>query len=114
MRVVEVRSPETIASKVDSDETPVRRSRPYLKYMLAWTAGLSFEAGARAGAFSGSLDRPCARARACSGVGKVVPRGSSFSRSEEHTSELQSLMRISYAVFCLKKTKKTEDDQINR
>src|SRR3546814_1295412 len=30
-----------------------------------------------------------------------------LSRSEEHTSELQSLMRISYAVFCLKK-KKTE------
>src|SRR3546814_8924459 len=28
-------------------------------------------------------------------------------RSEEHTSELQSLMRISYAVFCLKKNKKT-------
>src|SRR3546814_5161001 len=28
-------------------------------------------------------------------------------RSEEHTSELQSLMRISYAVFCLKKKKKT-------
>src|SRR3546814_8546928 len=27
-------------------------------------------------------------------------------RSEEHTSELQSLMRISYAVFCLKKTRK--------
>src|SRR3546814_8209977 len=32
-----------------------------------------------------------------------------FLRSEEHTSELQSLMRISYAVFCLKKkTKKTD------
>src|SRR3546814_5436317 len=30
----------------------------------------------------------------------------SFLRSEEHTSELQSLMRISYAVFCLKKKKK--------
>src|SRR3546814_1076519 len=30
--------------------------------------------------------------------------GSSACRSEEHTSELQSLMRISYAVFCLKKT----------
>src|SRR3546814_3727796 len=29
-----------------------------------------------------------------------------FYRSEEHTSELQSLMRISYAVFCLKKKKK--------
>src|SRR3546814_9172918 len=32
---------------------------------------------------------------------------SAASRSEEHTSELQSLMRISYAVFCLKKKKKT-------
>src|SRR3546814_7020988 len=30
-----------------------------------------------------------------------------FGRSEEHTSELQSLMRISYAVFCLKKKKET-------
>src|SRR3546814_7442592 len=43
-----------------------------------------------------------------------VPRNSlasrivhTCSRSEEHTSELQSLMRISYAVFCLKKKKKT-------
>src|SRR3546814_8016204 len=32
--------------------------------------------------------------------------GKSGGRSEEHTSELQSLMRISYAVFCLKKKKK--------
>src|SRR3546814_10017607 len=38
-------------------------------------------------------------------------------RSEEHTSELQSLMRISYAVFCLKKKKqhnKTHNKQHNR
>src|SRR3546814_7468289 len=33
-------------------------------------------------------------------------------RSEEHTSELQSLMRISYAVFCLKKKKKTTNTTI--
>src|SRR3546814_2640271 len=32
-------------------------------------------------------------------------------RSEEHTSELQSLMRISYAVFCLKKKKNTKDSR---
>src|SRR3546814_9923728 len=31
-------------------------------------------------------------------------------RSEEHTSELQSLMRISYAVFCLKKTQTRNND----
>src|SRR3546814_5317713 len=35
----------------------------------------------------------------------AMPESSARSRSEEHTSELQSLMRISYAVFCLKKKK---------
>src|SRR3546814_1841856 len=35
----------------------------------------------------------------------VVPGAMVARRSEEHTSELQSLMRISYAVFCLKKKK---------
>src|SRR3546814_1549409 len=33
-------------------------------------------------------------------------------RSEEHTSELQSLMRISYAVFCLKKKKTKQEEQL--
>src|SRR3546814_10738521 len=37
----------------------------------------------------------------------------SLSRSEEHTSELQSLMRISYAVFCLKKKQNISSDKIN-
>src|SRR3546814_2571997 len=43
-------------------------------------------------------------------VGAVEQRsrvGLRYRRSEEHTSELQSLMRISYAVFCLKKKKNT-------
>src|SRR3546814_7450564 len=35
-----------------------------------------------------------------------------LARSEEHTSELQSLMRISYAVFCLKKTRKQNNTTI--
>src|SRR3546814_7970192 len=34
-----------------------------------------------------------------------------INRSEEHTSELQSLMRLSYAVFCLKKNKKKIEEQ---
>src|SRR3546814_4110962 len=37
---------------------------------------------------------------------RINPRSIGIERSEEHTSELQSLMRISYAVFCLKKKKK--------
>src|SRR3546814_1864216 len=39
--------------------------------------------------------------------------GTPWKRSEEHTSELQSLMRISYAVFCLKKKKKNKKKQTN-
>src|SRR3546814_10743155 len=39
--------------------------------------------------------------------------GSGSPRSEEHTSELQSLMRISYAVFCLKKKKNRYNKKIN-
>src|SRR3546814_10843632 len=38
-------------------------------------------------------------------VRRLVRRGDALMRSEEHTSELQSLMRISYAVFCLQNKK---------
>src|SRR3546814_4193144 len=49
-------------------------------------------------------------------VDRVTGRVAFVVRSEEHTSELQSLMRISYAVFCLKKKKthsSTEQDRPN-
>src|SRR3546814_3133470 len=46
------------------------------------------------------------------GVCQVAPF-SGF-RSEEHTSELQSLMRISYAVFCLKKKNKPQYKHLNQ
>src|SRR3546814_9691887 len=45
-------------------------------------------------------------------IEKLKPQTGSISRSEEHTSELQSLMRSSYAVFCLKK-KINNTSQIN-
>src|SRR3546814_5736506 len=47
--------------------------------------------------------------------GDVLLHEQSGWRSEEHTSELQSLMRISYAVFCLTKTKEqyTHDERIS-
>src|SRR3546814_10696403 len=44
-------------------------------------------------------------APSAAGSSAAASGGASSCRSEEHTSELQSLMRISYAVFCLKKTK---------
>src|SRR3546814_7226213 len=55
---------------------------------------------------------PKTTSRLWSGI--IVRSSQEVRRSEEHTSELQSLMRISYAVFCLKKKKykKTEQKQI--
>src|SRR3546814_9021267 len=60
-----------------------------------------------------TMGRPFQRLRACSfsqsAFSLMAPKslcsgdGAEMTRSEEHTSELQSLMRISYAVFCLKK-----------
>src|SRR3546814_7231224 len=46
-----------------------------------------------------------AGSRACSPLPNMRRSAPRVARSEEHTSELQSLMRISYAVFCLKKNK---------
>src|SRR3546814_7266470 len=64
-----------------------------------------------------SSNSPCAALRECRrrckpsyipvGRHTVKHRRRHHERSEEHTSELQSLMRISYAVFCLKKKKRT-------
>src|SRR3546814_3450818 len=44
-------------------------------------------------------------------VGAEESGGQDKNRSEEHTSELQSLMRISYAVFCLKKKTKKQHEK---
>src|SRR3546814_13317533 len=79
-----------------------------------------------------AADQVCVRhgQRGDAGVGELldVARGDAFAgldddvvvvgqvevqRSEEHTSELQSLMRISYAVFCLKKKKTKMRQQLN-
>src|SRR3546814_6801428 len=64
-----------------------------LRSARRWLSAVSFEQAMREGL---ALDgRP-----AC------------FERSEEHTSELQSLMRISYAVFCLKKKNLTKPENV--
>src|SRR3546814_3982175 len=64
----------------------------------------------RAGGGHQGADRPRRPAdrelRAHAPDGGELQGGPAALRSEEHTSELQSLMRISYAVFCLKKKKK--------
>src|SRR3546814_2136899 len=75
---------------------------PYTTLFRSWRAG-SMRNGVPSAA-----DPAMKRARASPKIGPARSRAAS-SRSEEHTSELQSLMRISYAVFCLKK-KKTQNN----
>src|SRR3546814_5918571 len=59
------------------------------------------------------MERDRAKREAAEAAARDAENGDSTdstgSRSEEHTSELQSLMRISYAVFCLKKKKRSND-----
>src|SRR3546814_9396578 len=52
---------------------------------------------------SGAVECPVSRRSWRTAASRHLARGMECRRSEEHTSELQSLMRISYAVFCLKK-----------
>src|SRR3546814_4797662 len=59
----------------------------------------------RAAAPVRSPAHPCGDLRRSGGRRRRYRRADGACRSEEHTSELQSLMRISYAVFCLKKKK---------
>src|SRR3546814_20966624 len=56
-----------------------------------------------------SPHRPEIGYRRCRGSGWHGHATTGSRRSEEHTSELQSLMRISYAVFCLKKTRQQHE-----
>src|SRR3546814_12375150 len=58
-----------------------------------------------------SLTRPKSGRRSLCRTFRYRHRRRDRGRSEEHTSELQSLMRISYAVFCLKKKRKKNTEQ---
>src|SRR3546814_10323296 len=82
---------------------------PYTTLFRSYFFFSSFLASAAAGAAAAALAAAAAAASsACTDSSSIAPRGrctEATDRSEEHTSELQSLMRISYAVFCLKKKK---------
>src|SRR3546814_10746998 len=95
--------------------TTLFRSQRIIRFSIAVVG--SFRGGlAMAGVFA------CMMFAALSGsspatvvaIGSIVIGGADrWSRSEEHTSELQSLMRISYAVFCLKKQKNKQTEEHN-
>src|SRR3546814_2967423 len=103
-----------IVARIERPRPTLARDRP-LAASIHSQVGNTLPAHVRAKVVS------CSNTRTAAGVISVTSRSSSVScrpsaraslrtaflrRSEEHTSELQSLMRISYAVFCLKKKKK--------
>src|SRR3546814_2450616 len=100
------------------------------QYRIDLGQGAEFDAGRGHAAWTGKSDGACAvrpdrigkdveasdldQERCMADHGDTEPVHARFrrhGRSEEHTSELQSLMRISYAVFCLKK-KNTQEQPI--
>src|SRR3546814_1265872 len=87
----------TLSPKVGEQIAVAIANRNRCEYCLAAHTALGRKAGASAEEMS--------RAQAGRSDDPAVAAALAFAlRSEEHTSELQSLMRISYAVFCLKKT----------
>src|SRR3546814_5293314 len=99
--------------------SPRRPRRPARCHRLERARGVTLAARRaehgveRAVRRAGGLHRPGRHDPADEHAGQGLPEGADDGlrragpeRSEEHTSELQSLMRISYAVFCLKKKKK--------
>src|SRR3546814_10272259 len=77
-----------------------RRRRPDLGPRGAQPQGSRRLRHGRVRGFGG--ERRCAERRSDARAGRVWHADRRAARSEEHTTELQSLMRISYAVFCLK------------
>src|SRR3546814_9572022 len=76
----------------------------YLDMHLSQVAPMAWQG------FLGELDTAVIEVSGIREDGSLIPSSSvgNNKRSEEHTSELQSLMRISYAVFCLKNKKKNQ------
>src|SRR3546814_4639629 len=94
--------PTMTLSRMDSD---VSSSKPCNSNKLPSTRR-TFQPGRVSAKGAATPLKLCTRPSALTKVPEVSVNGEIGSmRSEEHTSELQSLMRISYAVFCLKKKK---------
>src|SRR3546814_2434230 len=89
---------QTAQDVLEGVSRPVERRK-----QLGYSSGMSFTDHQ---SMSGAPARICVQAvaRASASVAGAMSRPRK--RSEEHTSELQSLMRISYAVFCLQKKNK--------
>src|SRR3546814_10047131 len=94
--------PYTTLFRSNVDQVAAESSNPEVQRLLGKTGGYGGKLGL-------ADDWAVRIIKAVGNYGEMYDRNlGDGSRSEEHTSELQSLMRISYAVFCLKKQTNTE------
>src|SRR3546814_3298731 len=95
--------PEHAASDVSRDFIDtVERAGDWWPEYVPWTADLAEQIRLEADEMIRSIADECG-VRDLNRIKPGIAEATRAIRSEEHTSELQSLMRISYAVFCLKK-----------
>src|SRR3546814_7530176 len=100
--------PTLFRSPVLGDQLPVQLHLPHVDAAVPGGGDrvrLAFGAGDERA--QRELRAGAARQLVLAGLHTLLGAGEDRQRSEEHTSELQSLMRISYAVFCFKKKKKS-------
>src|SRR3546814_10313252 len=98
---IQIRGP-----KVDADFDYAKQLLSKIRYVNG-VADARIQQSQRYPTLQLNMDR--ARAEQLGVTARNVTDSMLISRSEEHTSELQSLMRISYAVFCLKKKQKDDN-----
>src|SRR3546814_1247317 len=96
--------PRELHGPATDDSFSSRGWRPQLCGFALRVVGHSSQCGSRSEGAKGIKSQDRGR----SDVERAI-KDSGCTRSEEHTSELQSLMRISYAVFCLKKNTTTQE-----
>src|SRR3546814_2151244 len=104
---------DDVASEALTWAAPLVSDQPVVIYATASVENIKATQDAlgaeRAGALVEQAMAKIATGLVAQGVRQLIVAGGETSgRSEEHTSELQSLMRISYAVFCLKKKNKKQ------
>src|SRR3546814_4283476 len=103
---------DTATTKIYTDGHTLSRHDALPIYPVAWYEGTTMSSGRQMllADHQGSIVSMADAGGALAGINSYdewgvpdVGNSGRFQRSEEHTSELQSLMRISYAVFCLQK-----------